>query len=84
MATSTKQDTAYSLPAFHQRRLTSISRERVQRSIQTMRSDERLLVAASRHSRDFQMLSVAVYEGARDQRMQIPKHLYEVQAYVEA
>ena len=49
-----------------------------------MRSDERLLVAASRHSRDFQMLSVAVCEEARDQRMQIPKHLYEVHAYVEA
>jgi len=49
-----------------------------------MRSDERLLVAASRHGRDFQMLSAAAYEGARDQRMQIPKHLYEVHAYVEA
>ena len=45
-----------------------------------MRSDERLLVAASRHGRDFQMLSAAAYEGARDQRMQIPKHLYEVHA----
>ena len=49
-----------------------------------MRSDERLLVAASRHSREFQMLSAAAYEGARDQRMQIPKHLYEVHTYVEA
>jgi len=49
-----------------------------------MRSDERLLVAGSRHSRDFQMLSAAAYEEARDQRMKIPRHLYEVHAYVEA
>ena len=49
-----------------------------------MRSDERLLVAASRHSRDFQMLSAAAYEEARDPRIQIPRHLYEVHAYFEA
>ena len=49
-----------------------------------MRSDERLLVAASRHSHDFQMLSAAACEEAREQRMQMLKHLYEVHAYVEA
>ena len=49
-----------------------------------MRSDERLLIAASRHSRDFQMLSAAACEEAREQRMQMLKHLYEVHTYVEA
>lgn len=85
MTTTTAPGTAYSLPAFNINGTNprSIENEYCE-ALEAIRIAEQLFVAASCHGRDFQTLTAAAYEEARDQSMQMLKHLYEVHDYLEA
>ena len=53
-------------------------------ALKAIRIAEQLLNAATCHGRDFQTLPATDYEQARDQRMQMIKHLWEVHDYIES
>ncbi|QNI53345.1 hypothetical protein SynBIOSE41_00813 [Synechococcus sp. BIOS-E4-1] len=85
MTTTSAPGTAHSLPAFNINGTNPRAIEdEYEAALKAVRIAEQLLVAATCHGRDFQTLPPTAFEQARDQRMQMLKHLCEVHDYIEA
>jgi len=83
--TTVPSTTAFSLPAFN---INGTSAREIEdqycEALKAIRIAEQMLTVCTCHGRDFQTLSRETYELARDQRMQMLQHLWQVHDYIEA